>query len=107
MRLQVPPQEAIQLLETIPHKTCRTAIQTRWHVGSNGHVAAQSALWLFCWAKTGMGSPEAESESRRIFNLHFPIAFENFDAQVPHEYARRNRYSPHDIEAEFAGMLAS
>lgn len=106
MRLNVPNYEALQLLESVPHKTCRRAIQTHWRTTQAGDVAAQSVLWLFCWAKTGMNSPEAAAVSRELFDRLFPVSFSDFDSRVPHNYARTNRYPVGDIEGELAEMLA-
>jgi hypothetical protein len=104
MRLNLSNIEAVQLLESIPHKTCRRAIPTHW-LTIGCHSTAQSVLWLFCWAKTGMNSPEAANVSRDIFNRLLPISFADFDARVSHEYARINRYTAGDIERELAEML--
>jgi hypothetical protein len=105
MRLNLQNNEALQLLELIPHKTCRRAIPTHWVV-IGGHAKAQSVLWLFCWAKTGMNSPEAAAVSRDIFNRLFPVSFADFDARVPHDYARIHRYPAGNIERELAEKLA-
>jgi hypothetical protein len=94
------------MLESIPHKTCQRAIQTRWRVTPDGNVTAQSTLWLFCWAKTGRNSPDAAVVSREVFNRLFPASFADFDARVEHEYARVNRYATGNIEWELARMLA-
>lgn len=89
MRLKVSNEQAIQMLESIPHKTCRGAIQTRWRVTPEGVATTQSVLWLFCWAKTGMNSPDAAAASREVFNRFFITTFADFDGRVRHESATR------------------
>jgi len=49
-------------------------------VSPDGRVRAQSVLWLFCWAKTGMNSEEARQVSAQIFDEILPITFAKFDA---------------------------
>jgi hypothetical protein len=105
MRLKVTTQHARTLIDQIPHSTCVRAAAQRWHVADDGTVRAQSVLWLFCWAKTGMGSPVAAEEARRVFDLILPVTFDQVNARVDHEYARRGRYSRACIEAELDALL--
>lgn len=92
MRLTVSPQKAEQLIEEIPHATCRAAMPRRWQVAEDGTAAVRSAFWLYCWGKTGMGSPTAAQAARQVFDSIFPVPFREFDALVPHAHARRYRY---------------
>lgn len=78
-----------------------------WKVEANGEVRAQSALWLFCWAKTGMNSEDARIVAGQVFDQLMPMSFAQFDSVVDHEYAREYRYSTHNIERELQEKLAS
>lgn len=105
MTLLVTNEEAAQLIEAIPNRTCVDASRNHWIVSDEGNARAQSVLWLFCWAKTGMGRKNAERAARETFDLLFPIKFAEFDARIAHQYARDNRYSEYDLEAELATRL--
>jgi hypothetical protein len=93
MQLLVSNAEAKRLVESIPHNTCVDASAIHWTVSDQGNASAQSVLWLFCWAKTGMGSRRAADAARVVFEQLFPVKFTEFDARVDHQYARDNRYS--------------
>jgi hypothetical protein len=107
MYLTKSADEARKLVLSIPHTTCTRAIDENWKVANNGRIRAQSVLWLYCWAKTGMGSEPALRGSVRVFNEVLPIRFVDFDA-IPgiHEYARRQRYASGDIEHDFERLIA-
>lgn len=105
MQLLVSNAEAKRLVESIPHNTCVDASALHWSVSDQGNANAQSVLWLFCWAKTGMGSRRAADAAKAVFDQLFPVKFGEFDARVDHEYARDNRYSEFDLEAELALRL--
>ena len=105
MKLLVSNERAVDLLQTIPHSTCRSGMFRHWRVSPAGDVRAQSALWLFCWAKTGMNSQEAAGAAREIFNRLLPVSFAQFDARVSHSHARQKRYATGNIDAELANML--
>jgi hypothetical protein len=93
---------------SIPHKTCAKAVEDHWSVdATTGEVRAQSALWLFCWAKTGMNSEDARIVAAGVFDQLMPLSFAQFDAVVDHEYARECRYTPRNIERELEEKLAS
>ena len=104
-KLNLPPDQALKLVETIGHKSCLSGIPRQWRTTADGHVAAQSILWLFCWAKTGMNSPAAAEIAKSVFNQLLPFTFEYADNRLSHAYARGNRYVRHDIEQELAEML--
>jgi hypothetical protein len=105
-KLRVSYEEAKSLLSDIPNATFQRAIKRNWHVNEEGYANAQSILWLFCWAKTGMGSLESELEAQNVFNKIFPFTYEFFDSRVDHEWARRMRYSRDNIEEELARLLS-
>ena len=106
MKLKTSAEEAGRLILSIPHKTCAKAMNDHWRVEASGAVRAQSALWLYCWAKTGMNSEDARIVAAQVFDQVMPITFAQFDSAVDHEYAREHRYSPRDIERELEGKLA-
>lgn len=93
MSLTVGVDRARRLIEQVPHATCRSAAQRRWNVADDGTVPEESVNWLFCWGKTGMGSPTAAEEARRVFDAILPVTFSRYDRLVPHEYARSHRYT--------------
>jgi len=105
MYLKKSIEEARKMVLSIPHTTCNRAVAENWSVEPDGRVRAQSVLWLFCWAKTGMNSAHARQVSIRIFDEILPISFADFDAAVDHEYARSSRYASHDIEHELEDLL--
>jgi hypothetical protein len=108
MKLKTSPEEAKRLILSIPHRTCAKAVEDHWSVNeTNGEVRAQSALWLFCWAKTGMNSEDARIVAAQVFDQVMPLSFARFDTVVDHEYARECRYTPRNIERELEAKLAS
>lgn len=104
VKLKVTPDEALMRLRSVPHETFHKAMG-RWHVDNSGNVRAQSVCWLFCWAKTGMGSDYAAAASQHVFNDILNITYERFDALVGHQWALYNRYKAHNIEAALERML--
>jgi hypothetical protein len=108
MKLKTSPEEARRLILSIPHRTCAKAVDDHWRVNAiKGEVRAQSALWLFCWVKTGMNSEDARIVAAQVFDQVMPLSFAQFDAVVDHEYARECRYTPRNIERELKEKLAS
>jgi hypothetical protein len=102
-----PADEVHKLLQSIPHSSCTNAIDRYWKVDHDGRVRAQSVLWLFCWAKTGMNSERARIRSEEVLNTVLPTTFKELDAALDHAYARRARYSSLDMEEEFESMTKS
>lgn len=92
LALRVAPSVAQNLVKQLPHARCRKAAERHWSIDSNGSVPEESVNWLFCWAKTGMGSELAAKAARQAFDQMFPISFQRYDALVSHEYARSHRY---------------
>ena len=108
MKLKTSTEEAKRLILSIPHRMCARAVEDHWSVNAiNGEVRAQSALWLFCWAKTGMNSEDARIVAAQVFDQVMPLSFARFDTVVDHEYARECRYTPRNIERELEAKLAS
>ena len=105
MQLTKSTDEVRKLVLSIPHKTCARAVEENWKVAPDGSVRAQSVLWLFCWAKTGMNSEHARQVARGVFDEIMPISFAEFDAAVDHQYARKSRYTPHSMEHELEDIL--
>lgn len=107
MKLSKPFRAATQDLHAIPYATCQKAIPRHWQKLSGDEVKAQSILWLFCWAKTGMGSPKAEGKAREVFDALSPEGkdFNHFDKHVGHDYAERFRYTSKDIESQVKALL--
>jgi hypothetical protein len=105
MQLLVSNAEALRLIESIPHAACVEGSVNNWNVSDQGNATAQSVLWLFCWGKTGMGSRTAARRAREVFDQLFPVKFDVFDARVDHQYARDNRYSDFNLEAELTLRL--
>ena len=105
IKLSVTFKRAQDLIEAIPHQRCRKGVKRHWKPGGNAGVTAQSICWLFCWAKTGMGSQPAAHEAQRVFNAIFNKSFDWFDARVGYEWSRGARYTKKDIESELQHRL--
>ena len=106
LQMKVTTQRALQILQSIQHKTCQSGITTRWCI-KNGQPTAQSICWLFCWTTTGQGSDKAMQEARRAFNELFDPPYDWLNSR-PHfnlDIARRLRYKKGDIEHEFLHYL--
>lgn len=106
IKMRVTQDEARELIRKIPHKSCQKSAPNCWAEGGTSGVTAQSICWLYCWAKTGMNSVDAASQSKHAFNQIFNRSYEWFDARVPHEWARDARYASSHIEPELMNMLA-
>lgn len=105
MKLNVSAEEAKSRISSIPHKACIKAAHDHWLVSPDGSIRAQAVLWLFCWAKTGMNSEAARAKAAQVFDEIVPISFAAMDCKIPHEYARKNRYSSDDIEQDFESRI--
>ena len=92
MKLTVSTDDARKLIGQIPHSTCRRAAERHWSVNAAATVPEESVNWLYCWAKTGMGSPTAAEEARHVFDAILPVTFLQYDRMMNHEYARAHRY---------------
>ena len=99
--LRVSREHALTVLDRVDHATYRKAlVDGHWIVDSDGHVKAQSVCWLFCWAKSGMGSERVAEAARLAFDEILDVPYLEFDAHVNHDWAKKVRYSNHDIELE-------
>lgn len=97
MKLKVTIQEAARELRRLEHESFQDAIKEHWHVYPDGQVKAQSVLWLFCWAKTGMNSEEAAEAAEEIFDKIMEKPFRYCEPRIPHDdFARKYRYSTDD-----------
>jgi hypothetical protein len=101
MKIRVSPDEVMRQFAKLEHEEFQEAIPTHWTVYKDGHVKAQSVLWLFCWAKTGMNSLEAAETAEEIFDAIMDKPFNYCDARIPHDdFARKYRYSEDDQYVE-------
>lgn len=100
VQLRVSHHEAEALLGEVEHSTFQKGKQKYWILSEDGHIKAQSILWFFCWAKTGMNSEKTAIVCRRIFNIIFPFSYSQFNSRIRHDYARHNRYSTKNLEDE-------
>lgn len=105
MQLKVSVEEAQRQVVSIPHKSCVKGAVDNWKVDRHGNVRAQSVLWLFCWAKTGMNSEQARQASARVFDQILPVRFVDLDAALDHTYARESRYTSRNIEDDFKHIV--
>ena len=104
-KLKVTPALARSYLLRVQHASYRKGLSKYWSVDGDGHVRAQSVCWLFCWAKTGNGYPDAKEGARSIFDAILDIPFAVFAAQVPDEWAEGARYQDGDMEKELDALL--
>lgn len=93
MRIRIRAEEAIQILEKIPHKKFREAVNQHWTVSKDGIVADHSILWLFCWCKNGLNSKAAREEAVNAWNTIMPVPFRIYEPEIDHDGARKYRYS--------------
>jgi hypothetical protein len=103
--LKITHDEALEYLEGIDNSAFQKALPQNWHADVNGYVRAQSVLWLFCWAKTGMGKQEMAEEAQAVFDVIFPFSYNYCEARVDHEWAREKRYANGDMEEELSLKL--
>ena len=73
-----------------------TTLPNHWHVKPNGEVCQSSAYWLFCWAKASespdAGWANAGLRAIAILDHIFDKNYTWFNANVDHDYARKQRY---------------
>lgn len=103
--LKVYESEAQRILASVSHERFQEAISTNWKVDAAGEVDGRSVCWLYFWAKNGMSSVDAAEEAEWAFNKIFDIFFNEFDAKVPHEWAREARYASSPVDAELEELL--
>jgi len=102
--LKGSPSKAQAALAAVPHKRFQDALPSHWRV-DDGRIDGRSVCWLFCWAKTGMGSVAAAEAAERAFDEVVDIPYSLFDARVDHEWAREKRYAPRPIDDELEALL--
>ena len=76
-------------LKSVGHDTFLKGLDGNWKVDAEGGVKAHSICWLFCWAKTGMGSSDAADAARKAFDRILDVPYSEFDKAVDHEWARK------------------
>lgn len=106
MKLQVSPDQAYRRLAAIDNARFQQALPQYWHPVGQDEVRAQTILWLFCWAKTGLNSEQTAQDVRQAFNQIFDRPYAWLEAHIPHDYARKARYAVGDIEADFRAKLS-
>jgi hypothetical protein len=92
MTMIVSFSDSKKILNKVHHKSFVNAIDNRWYLGADGQISVQSICWLFCWAKTGMGSETAAIETSKAFDSIFNIKFGLCDTLIEHNWARKIRY---------------
>ncbi len=95
-----------EVLNGVNHATFQSASVGHWDNEVKSCVPAQSVCWLFCWAKTGEGSPEAKQQAENLFNQVFAdFKFADFDKKVTYQWALDHRYDKDDCDAKLAEKL--
>ena len=107
VQLKIDNFDAEVWIQSVSNDKFQGAIKGNWIINEQGYVKAQSVLWLFCWAITGMGSIDAAVEVQEVFDQIFPFTYNFFKTKVDHEWARKNRYASGDIEADLKRLLES
>lgn len=105
--MKVTPKRAETLLRGIPNKACVAAMSNRWIVDAQGRAKVRSFLWLFCWAKTGRGSPNAATESQNAFDEIFGVTYKHCESRIPHEWARQNRSRDRCTRAQLVAYIGT
>lgn len=98
-------EEAKRLIDSINNAKFLRAKEANWTVDQDGNVRAQSVLWLYCWAKTGMGSISSAIRAQEVFDALFPFKYDLLDSRVDHKWAQKMRYSNQNIEEELERLL--
>jgi hypothetical protein len=107
MKLKVSPEQAYRRLAAIAHTRFQQALPRYWHVDGQGRLQAQTILWLYCWAKTGLNSEQTAQDVRNAMNAIFDHPYAWLETRIAHDYARKARYATGDIEAEFQAKLSA
>lgn len=106
LKLRVDAKKALNELDKIPHKTFHAALPNHWHVDKNGTVRSQSVCWLFCWAKTGLGSKRAAAAAEKAFDAILDMSFSEFDKHiVDYSWAQQARYAKGNIDKQLSERL--
>lgn len=107
VKLKLDKGDAEAWILSVQNDKFQEAVKGNWIVDEEGNVKAQSVLWLFCWAVTGMGSIDTAVEVQDVFDNIFPFTYNSFKSKVPHEWARKYRYATGDIEAELTLLMGT
>jgi hypothetical protein len=107
VQLKIERWDAEAWIQSVSNGKFQDAIKGNWIVDDQGYVKAQSVLWLYCWAETGMGSIDAAVEVQEVFDQIFSFTYNFFKTNVEHEWARKNRYASGDIETDLKRLLES
>ena len=107
IKLKVSKEEAEKILKYVQHEKFRNAIPRNWNVDADGTIDGRTVCWLYCWAKTGLQSPDAAMDAQGVFDEIFNVSFEEFDAKIDHEWARKARYDKdrRAVEAELSRLF--
>ena len=109
IRLEVSPQKAESLIDSISPKKCKENRPLYWKTEANGCVRFPSVCWLFCWAYSGAGSPRVAEEARSVFDAILNISYDEFNRIVGYENSQKYRYnfsySASQLDAEVAKYL--
>ena len=104
--LRVSQHEALVRIHQIPHAKALHASKTFWRIMSDGQPDPRSVCWLYCWAKTGMGSARAANEAQIVFDAILSVSFAWMDKRVDHEWAREARYASRDVSKGLLKQLS-
>ena len=105
VQLKIDKADAEAWIQSVQNDKFKDAIKKNWLVDDQGQVIAQSILWLYCWAVTGMGSIDTALEVQEAFDHIFPFTYNFFKSKVDHDWARENRYATRNIESELKALL--
>lgn len=105
VQLKLDIYDAGAWIQSVQNNKFQEAVNGNWFVDKSGNVRAQSVLWLYCWAVTGMGSIDTARDVQEVFDRIFPFTYNFFESKVDHEWAREKRYVAHDIETDLTALL--
>ncbi|HPW17815.1 MAG TPA: hypothetical protein PLP83_05485 [Candidatus Aminicenantes bacterium] len=105
VQLKLDVYDAEAWIHSVQNNRFQEAIEGNWFVDGQGRVKAQSVLWIYCWAVTGMGSIDTARDVQEVFDRIFPFTYNFFKSKVDHEWAREKRYAACDIEIALAALL--
>lgn len=77
VHLKIDKFDAEAWIQSVQNDKFQDAIKGNWIIDEQGRVKAQSVLWLYCWAVTGMGSIDTAIEVQEVFDQIFPFTFSN------------------------------
>ena len=107
VQLKIDNFDAEVWIQSVSNDEFQGAIKGNWIINEQGYVKAQSVLWLFCWAITGMGSIDAAVEVQEVFDQVCPFTYNFFKTKVDHEGTRKTGMQAGDIKADIKRLLES